>query len=138
MLVPKFGLIFRKIWNVFRLIHLENNIKKSCCLARIPVDLRFICLSHCVDAILFPPRIYLYSCSPQPLYIGMLFPHCFVVVFFACLTWCWLHPFFVIFFSTCKMPSIKNWFVLATVLTENLTIWSLANPLWFNMLEHDL
>jgi len=28
---------------------------------------------------LFPP-IYLYSCSSHPLYIGMLFPHSFIVV----------------------------------------------------------
>jgi len=29
----------------FRLIHFENNIEKSGCLARIPVDFCFICLS---------------------------------------------------------------------------------------------
>ena len=42
-----------KIWsnipeNRLRLIHLAKNIKKSCYLARLPVDLRFICLSHSV------------------------------------------------------------------------------------------
>ena len=45
---PKIGLTFRKNWNHLRLIHLAKNIKKSCYLARLPVDLRFICLSHSV------------------------------------------------------------------------------------------
>ena len=45
ILVPNFGLIFLKIWNFFRRIHLKNNMKKSCYLAKNPVDFRFISLS---------------------------------------------------------------------------------------------
>jgi len=50
---------------------------------------------------LFPP-IYVYSCSPHPLYIGMLFPHCFLLLsfflFYLTLIWC----FFITFSTTCK------------------------------------
>jgi len=31
--------------------------------------------------VLLMPLFYLYSCSVQPLYIGMLFPHCFLLFF---------------------------------------------------------
>ena len=47
-MVPKFGLIFLKIWKFFRLFPLENNIKTSCYLARIPVDFTFTILSRSV------------------------------------------------------------------------------------------
>ena len=85
ILIPKFGLIFLKIWNLFRLIYLENNIKTSCFLARIPFDLRFMCLPLSVVLYWcpsFPSSHCLYSCSPHPLYIAMIFPHCFLLLFF--------------------------------------------------------
>jgi len=47
-IVRKFGLTFQKNLNRVRLIRLAKNIKNSCYLARLPVDLRFICLSHSV------------------------------------------------------------------------------------------
>ena len=53
ILVRKFGLTFWKDWNRLRLIHLAKNIKKSCYLARLPVDLRFICLSHSVWSLFY-------------------------------------------------------------------------------------
>ena len=76
------------------------------------------CAPHCADATTFPP-IYLYSCSPHPLYIGMLFPTVFVVVFML------ISPdvdlkLFITFITTCKTSSIKIWFVLAAGLAENL------------------
>jgi len=45
ILVPKFGLTFLKNWNLFCHICLENNVKTSCCLTKIRVEFRFICLS---------------------------------------------------------------------------------------------
>ena len=33
-----------------------------------------------VDAPIFPPIIYLYSCSPYHRYVDILFTHCFCVV----------------------------------------------------------
>jgi len=48
ILVRKFGLTFWRNWNRLRLIPLAKNIKKSCYLARLHVDLCFICLSHSV------------------------------------------------------------------------------------------
>ena len=45
ILVPNFGLIFLKIWNFFHRIHFKSNTKKSCYLAKNPVDFRFISLS---------------------------------------------------------------------------------------------
>ena len=67
-----------------------KNIKNSCYLARLPVDLRFACLSHSVLSsfcvlvtfCIFPP-IYLYSCLPHLLYIGMLCPS--FLLLFLCL-----------------------------------------------------
>jgi len=51
-----------------------------------------------VDAPIFPPIIYLYSCSPHPLYICMLSPHCFyAVAFFAYFTWRWFDVPFLLF-----------------------------------------
>ena len=61
---------------------------------------------------------YLYSCSPHPLYIGMLFPTVFCC-FYAYFTWRWFDAFY--FITTCKTSSIKIWFVLAAGLAENLT-----------------
>jgi len=90
--------------------------KKSCYLARLPVDLRFICLSHSV--ILrwchYFPFIYLCSCLPHPLYIGMLFPIVFCCCFYACFTWRWFAAFYY-FINACKTSSIKIWFVLAVL-----------------------
>jgi len=42
ILVPEFGLIFLKIWNLSRLINLQNNIKTSCNLVKILLDFRFM------------------------------------------------------------------------------------------------
>ena len=119
ILVRKLGLTFRKNWNRLHLIDLAKNIKKSCYLARLPVDLRFICLSHSVIlrwCHYFPP-IYLYSYSPHPLCIGMLFPTVFVVVFPHILP----DVDLTLFITSCKTSSIKIWFVLAAGLAENLT-----------------
>jgi len=41
--VRKFGLTYLKICYLLHLIHLENSLNTSSYLARIPVDLRFIC-----------------------------------------------------------------------------------------------
>jgi len=60
------------------------------------------------------PPIYIYSCSPHSLYIGMLFNHCFL---------CCLY--------------IYMWFVLAPGRLKTWPRWSFANSVWFNMLEHD-
>ena len=67
------------------------------------------------------PTIYLYSCSPHPLYIGMLFCQCFFFCFFSCFTWHWLSCFLITFSTTCKTSSIKISFLLATRLAKNLT-----------------
>jgi len=84
-LVPKFGLIFLKIWNLSRRIHLESNTKTSCYLAKLPADFRFMCLSlFCIivfSALLFLCIFDVYSCSSHPLYIGMLSPLCFCCCF---------------------------------------------------------
>ena len=69
-------------------------------------------------ATIFPP-IYLYSCSPHPLYISMLFPTVFWC-FCAYFTWRWFDAFYY-FFVSCKTPSIIIWFVLATGLADNMT-----------------
>ena len=45
MLVLKFALIFLRIWSMSHLIHLENNTKKLCYLAKCPIVFHFICLS---------------------------------------------------------------------------------------------
>ena len=50
-------------------------------------------LWYCADATIFPP-IYLYSCSPHPLYIGMLFPTAFCCCFYAYFTWSWFDAFY--------------------------------------------
>ena len=111
ILVRKFGLTFRKNWNHLRVIHLAKNIKCPTIVSdfllifvlyacHILFDFRFICLSHSVDlrfiflshsVILrwchyFPP-IYPYSCSPHPLYIGMLFSTVFCCCVYAYFTW---------------------------------------------------
>ena len=104
-MVQKFVLTFRKNWNLLRLIHLAKNIKKSCYLARLPVDLRFFSLSHSVWSSfyilvtfrIFPP-IYLYSCSPHLLYIGMLFPSVFCCCFYAYFTWRWFDAFYYFYY----------------------------------------
>jgi len=144
---------------------------------------------------LFPP-IYLYSCSPHLLYIGMLFPHCFLLflfLFYLTLIWCFLLLFLILVkrlqlkFGLCQqqgwlrtMPvtslghqegrrvfwegpnfwTMSNIFKLCpthfsrgsenfsrggfapctpliTGLLRTWPRWSFANPLWFNMLEHD-
>ena len=126
ILVPKSGLTFLNIWNLHRHFHLENNIKTSCYLTRIPVDLRFIYLSHSVILCwchCFPSYLPLQLLTP-PLYIGMLFPHVFL--FFFCLfhltlIWCFYY-FFNYFFTTCKTSSIKIWFLLATGLTDKTQV----------------
>jgi len=93
-------------------------------LARIPVDFGFACMSLLVILCWcpnIPPIICLDSSSPHPLYIGMLLTHCFcVVVVFVYFTWCQFDAF-CYFFTTCETPSMKNWFMLATGLAENLT-----------------
>jgi len=57
------------------------------------------------------------SYSPHPLYIGMLFPTVFFVVFMHILPDVDLMPYI----TSCKTSSIKIWFVLAAGLAENLT-----------------
>jgi len=95
VLVRKFGLTFRKNWNRLRLIHLAKNKKKSCYLARLPVDLRFICLLHSVWSsfymlvtfcnIALMPQFSLLSTSivthPTPCTKACFSPLFFVVVF---------------------------------------------------------
>jgi len=115
MLVRKFGLTSRKIWNCPRLIHLAKNIKKSCYLARLPVDLLFICLSHSIIL-----RWCHYFPSYLPLQLLTLFPIVFVVVFMLILPDVDL-MLFVTFIATCKTSSIKISFVLPAGLAENLT-----------------
>jgi len=87
------GLTFQKNWNHLRLVQLAKNIKKSCYLARLPVELRFICLSHSVWSsfyILVPfsniplmPLFSLLSASiiahPTPVH-RHAFPHCFLLL----------------------------------------------------------
>ena len=67
------------------------------------------------------PAIYLYSCSTHPLYIGMLFHHCFLLLsfFLFYLTLIWY--FFITFLTTCKTFSIKIWFVPAMGVADNFT-----------------
>jgi len=104
--------------------------KKSCYLARLPVDLCFICLSHSVTlrwCHYFPP-IYLYSYSPRPLHIGMLFPTVFVVAFILILPDVDL-MLFITFMTSCETSSIKIWFMLAAVLAENLIQLVFRQPL---------
>jgi len=100
--VPKFGLIFLKIWNLFRSIHLENNIKMSCYLARIPVDLCFASLSFFVILCCcsnFPPIVYLYSCSPHLCTQARFSPTVFVLLFsFAYFTWRPINSFCYLFY----------------------------------------
>ena len=50
-----------KVWsdipenlNLTRRIHLENNAKTSCYLAKIPVDFRFLCFSLFCNIVLIP------------------------------------------------------------------------------------
>jgi len=94
ILVRKFSLTFRKNWNHLRLIHLAKNIKKSCHLARLPVDLRFICLSHSVWSLFYIlvtfcniALMLLFSllstsivAHPTPVH-RHAFPHCFLLLF---------------------------------------------------------
>ena len=95
----KFGLTFPKIWNRLRLIHLAKNIKKSCYLARLPIDLRFICLSHSV--ILRWWRYFPYlppELLTPPLHIGMLFPTVFCCCFYIYFTWRWFDDFYYFYY----------------------------------------
>jgi len=130
--LPKFGLIFLKIWNLSRLIHLENNVKTSCYLANFPVGFRFICLplfSNMVFSAPFSHIFYLYSCSSQPMYTRMLFSLCLcVVVWFTNFIWRIFDAFCYFFF--CYMWNVFkwNWFVLATGMAENLTHMVFCQP----------
>jgi len=107
ILVRKFGLTFRKNWNHLRLIFLAKNIKSPAILPSTScwssfymlvtfclIFVLYSChiLKYCADAIIFPP-IYLYSCSPHPLYIGMLYPTVFCCCFYAFFTWRWFDAF---------------------------------------------
>ena len=56
-----------------------------------------------------------------PLYIKRAFPPLCVVPFLLILPGVELMHFFTFFSCTCEASSIKNWFVLATGLAENLT-----------------
>ena len=123
ILVPKCGLIFLKIWNLFCLIHFENNIKTSCYPAKIPVHFRFICLSLFCNIALMPVFSLLSFTStvvhPTILYIGMLFSH--GVLLFCCLFYLTLTDAFCCFsFIACESSSIQNLFVLTIGLAENL------------------
>jgi len=93
----KFGLTFRKIWNRLRLIHLSKNIKKSCYLARLPVDLRFICLSHSVIlrwCHYFPFYLPLYIVThPTPCTKACFYP-LFLLLLYAYFTWRWFDAFY--------------------------------------------
>jgi len=140
ILVPKFGLTFLKNWNLFCHICLENNVKTSCCLIKIRVDFRFICLSLFRKIVLMS----LFSLMFSPLQLltpptvdSMLFSHCFYCCLFAYFIWHWFVAFCYFSFNTCETSSIKNWFVLATEMSESLTHMVFANPSWFNMFEHD-
>jgi len=108
----KTGLIFLKIWNRFCFIHLENNIKMACYLARIPVDFHFIYLSLSEILCWWPFSLLSFTST-----VGLLapppvqrhaFPHCFCCYcFFAHFTLHWFDAF-CYFFTTCEMSSIKN------------------------------
>ena len=70
----------------------------------------------------------------------MISTHCFcvvVVVFFLLILPDVDSMHFVTFFTTCKTSSMKNCFVLATGLAENLTQVAFRQPFVINMLEHD-
>ena len=49
------------------------------------------------------------------------FPHFFCYCFFACFTWRCFDAFLLLFLLLVKCLELKNWFVLATGLVENLT-----------------
>jgi len=111
ILVWKFGLTFQKNWNPLRLIHLAKTIKKSCYLARLPVDLRFICLSHSVWSsfyilvtfcnIALMPLFSLQSTSiiahPTPVHRHAI-PHCFLFLIYAYFTWRWFDAFYFFYY----------------------------------------
>ena len=100
----------------------KENIETSGYLARIPVDLRFICLSHfvilcwCHFSLLSPTTVG----HPTPVHRYAFLPLFFAVVVFFILPDNDLMLFYY-FFTACKTSSIKLWFVLATGLAENLT-----------------
>jgi len=99
ILVLKFGLIFLIIWNLSQLIHLKNNIKTSCYLAKIPVDFCLLCLSLFVTLFwcpLFPFIFYLYSFSPHPLLHMYAFLPMFLVVVLLTYIWRWLDATFLL------------------------------------------
>ena len=91
----KFGLTFLKIWHLLHHIHLENNKKTSCYLARVSVDLRFSCLSHyeilcwCHFSVLSTSTV----AHPTPC-TWACFPHCFLLS--SCFTWHWLGAFLLL------------------------------------------
>ena len=58
---------------------------------------------HCFDALLFPYIFCFYSCSPHPLYRGILFrPSGYCVALFNYFIWCWFDAFCCFSISTCE------------------------------------
>ena len=106
----------------------------SCCFARLPVDLRFICFLDSVWSsfyivvtfcnIALVPLFSLPSTSivthPTPCTQACFSPLFFVVVFMLILPDVDL-TLFITFITTCKTSSINVWFVLAAGLAESLT-----------------
>jgi len=86
MLVPKFGLIFLKYKNIFRLIHLESSAKTSCILPLFLLIVVSYASDFFVTVFFVPlfPRIYFTStvAHPSTLYIGMLL-HRFLLTYFS-------------------------------------------------------
>jgi len=72
---------------------LLSSLCQNSCWCSFYMLVTFCNIKYCADATIFSP-IYLYSCSPHPLYIGMLSPHYFFVVFMLILPdgviWCFL------------------------------------------------
>jgi len=126
ILVPKCGMIFLKNWNLSRPIHLENQIKAPCYLAKITVDFRFIYLSLLCNIVLMPLFSLIYYTSslllltPPPYTMACVSPpvfcYCFVCLFHSMLIRCVLS----LSFTTSETSSFENWFVLATGPAEQL------------------
>ena len=100
-----------KNWNRLRLIHLAKNIKvllscQTSCWSSFYMLVTFCLifvlyachiLQYCADATIFPP-IYLYSYSPHPQHIGMLFPTVFCCCFSTYFTWRWFDAFYYFYY----------------------------------------
>ena len=117
-----FDLIFLKNLNLFRSIHLQNNTKTPCYLAKIPVDFRLKCLSLFSDIVLMPlsSLVSFTSTVVHPCSKACFFPYVFVVILFTYFISRWFDAFCYFSFATCETSSIPNWFVLAKGLVENL------------------